>query len=58
MTYDVEPKQNLSFDLARMPTCPQSGFIILDVRPKPDIEESSPRLRDVLARRSPSRMVS
>jgi len=38
MTYEVEPNQDLSIDLTRMPTRPASGMILHNVVPTADLE--------------------
>jgi fatty-acid peroxygenase len=38
MTYDVEPRQDLTIDLTRMPTRPTSGMILHNVVPTADLE--------------------
>jgi fatty-acid peroxygenase len=43
ISYEVEPEQDLSYDLARMPTRPRSGFVIRRVRSTPAIAKPAPR---------------
>jgi fatty-acid peroxygenase len=44
MTYEVAPDQDLSFDLARMPTGPRNRFVIRNVRVTAELDQKSPKL--------------
>ncbi len=43
ITYRV-PRQNLQYNLRRMPTRPKSGFVMRDVRSTPAVDAPAPRL--------------
>lgn len=44
MTYEVDPRQDLGFDLARMPTRPRSGLVLRAVRSTPALDGPAPRM--------------
>ena len=50
ISYDVVPQQDLTFDLRRMPTRPQSGFVIRNVRATDVLHQAAPRLPSLSAR--------
>jgi fatty-acid peroxygenase len=49
ISYEVQPEQDLSYDLARMPTRPRSGFVIGRVRSLTAIAKPAPRLPSHIA---------
>jgi hypothetical protein len=51
MSYDVPAEQNLAFDLGRMPTRPESGLRIRNVRALPALDGPAPGLPSITAAR-------